>query len=265
MMPASYVGRHRQVRMLPVAEHAEALELLALDAEVLLGVGAAAAADLELRHARAPCRRGRAGPDARSACRGSPSPARTASGGRPSAVDLTIDVLDDLVERRCRGGRCRWRTAARRAAGSARSPALRAAAALVEALRLPARQDLRLARRQIAAHREVGLAADSACACSPWSLGVGRGSRLSRAEPPPVQRQLRPRSARHSSPLAQFNSAVALARSVAFASSERSRQSRADANGQADGQQLLPGRISELREDRRGRRRRSPASTACPG
>jgi hypothetical protein len=41
---------HRQVRVVPVAEHAEPLELVGHDADEALGVGAARAPDVGARH-----------------------------------------------------------------------------------------------------------------------------------------------------------------------------------------------------------------------
>ena len=69
---------HRRVRTVPEPADAQALELLALDPDVLLGVGAAGAADLDRAHVLLLARRASCPPSARSAGRGSPSPGRRA-------------------------------------------------------------------------------------------------------------------------------------------------------------------------------------------
>ncbi len=73
---------HGQVRMVPVAQHAEADEILLLPFDLLGGIGAAQFA--ELRRAGSPCRVS-SPPAIRSAGRGSPSPARRARRSRPGS------------------------------------------------------------------------------------------------------------------------------------------------------------------------------------
>ena len=79
---------HRQVRVIPVAEHHQPLELVGHHVDEALGVGAAGAAEVGHRHVALLRRRARDRPSARSAGRGSRSRAHRAS--NPAIVrDLT--------------------------------------------------------------------------------------------------------------------------------------------------------------------------------
>ena len=86
--------RHRRVRMVPVAEHAEALEVRLLPHDLLVGVGAREAAAFPRPGCacRAPSRSA-----PRSACRGSPSPARTARRSRRACLLLTTTSFRILL------------------------------------------------------------------------------------------------------------------------------------------------------------------------
>ena len=141
--------------MLPVAEHAEALELLALDLEELLCVGAAAAADVELRqlaHLAAQLL-GHLMLDRHAVA----VPARHVRCLEPGhRLRLDDDVLDDLVER---GAEVDMPVGVRRPVVQhvLRLAGVGAQQLLVAGRSRPSAHDRRLALRQVRAHREIGL------------------------------------------------------------------------------------------------------------
>jgi hypothetical protein len=148
-------GRHRQVRIGPLAHHAEPLELVALDAHVLLGVLAARLPERDRRHLV--LLRAEVALDLELDRQPVAVPAgpigRVHAHHRVAAHD---DVLQDLVERRSEvdvavrvGGAVVQHEARRALPGP---PQL-----AVEVLLLPAREPLGLRLGQVGLHREIGL------------------------------------------------------------------------------------------------------------
>ena len=145
---------HRQVRLVPVAEHAEPLEVDAHLVDEAGCVGAAGAAEVGDAHP------GLLRPSSRSTFSSIGRPwqsqpgtyGRVEAGHRPRLDD---EVLEDLVER---GADVDVAVGVRRTVvqDEARGAPPGLTDARVEAVRLPARQHLRLGRRQVGAHRKVG-------------------------------------------------------------------------------------------------------------
>ena len=145
---------HRQVRRAPLAEHTQPAELVALDADVPLGVGPAGGADLRRRHGRLP------GPqvlvDLVLNRQPVAVPARNIRGVEPHhGARLHDNVLEDLVERLAQVD------VAVRVRGPvvqdvARPAGPGAAQRGVDVHAVPLLENLRLAARQVRLHREVG-------------------------------------------------------------------------------------------------------------
>ena len=148
-------GVHRQVRMLPVAEHAEAPELLALDGDEALRVGAAARAHLALRH-RLLLGTSELLLDVQLDREAVAVPARHVRREAPRhRAVLHDDVLQHLVERRAEVdvavgvGRPVVQD-------EARFPGIGRQQTLVDARLRPASHRLRLPLGEVRLHREVG-------------------------------------------------------------------------------------------------------------
>jgi hypothetical protein len=151
--PGFVVGCHRQVRAVPVAEHAEALEFLALDGDELLRVGAAPAADVELRQlAQLAAEILRDLVLDRHAVAVPTGDVRRQEARH--GLRLHHDVLDDLVEP---GAEVHVPVGVRRAIVQhvLRFAGIGVQNLLVEVGLAPACHDGRLTLRQIGAHREV--------------------------------------------------------------------------------------------------------------
>ena len=146
--------RHRQVRLIPVAEDAEPLELVGHDADEPLGVGPAGAA--EIRRAELPLLRPQLAVDLQL-----DRQAVTVVAGHVRRVEarhrprLDDEVLEDLVEGRAQVnlpvgvGRTVVKDVLRPARPRLANPR-------VQAHFLPSGQRLRLGGRQVGLHREVG-------------------------------------------------------------------------------------------------------------
>src|SRR5437016_1489406 len=177
---------HGQVRVVPVAQHAQALELLPLDLEVLLGVLAAELADLGLAE------RLLLGAQLLQDLMLDRQPVAVPAGDERHLVvlhrlGLDDDILENLVQRvadvdAAVGIR---RTIVQHVERPA-APGL--LDALIEVLALPASQDLRLALREIGLHGKVSLGEIQR------GLVVHRKSSAHRSTAPhPNQQSLRPR------------------------------------------------------------------------
>ncbi len=145
---------HGQVGVLPVAEDAEAAELLALDVNPLLGVGTARAADLHLAHG--PLLLAELLVDLQfdgQAVAVPPGHERRVEPLHAPAFDH--DILENLVEGMADVNMAVGvgRAIVQSEVGHVR---LRFADAAVEFQLGPALQDLRFALRQAGAHREIG-------------------------------------------------------------------------------------------------------------
>ncbi len=145
---------HREVGLVPVAEDAEPLEVDAHLVDEAGGVGAAGAA--EVGDAHPGLLRAQLAVDLQLDGQAVAVPARHVGrvepGHRPRLDD---EVLEDLVEG---GADVDVAVGVRRTVvqDEARGAPPGLTDARVEAVRLPARQDLRLGRRQVGAHRKVG-------------------------------------------------------------------------------------------------------------
>ncbi len=145
---------HREIRIFPAAQHAQALEILPLDVDILLRVLAAGAADLHRRHLR--LLRPELVIDLDLDGQAVAIPARNV--GRIEARHgLRFDdkILEDFIER---GAQVNPPVGVRRpvvqhVSGPARA---RGANLVIQLLLLPPRQHLRLGLRQVGLHGESG-------------------------------------------------------------------------------------------------------------
>ena len=184
----------RQVRVLPVAEHAEPLELAALDVDVAQRELAAQPADLRRRHRAAPLDDLRIALDRELDRQAVGIPARHVRRAEPRhRARLDDDVLQDLVEdvavvdvavgvrravvqheQRCAGARLE-------------DP-------VVQLDLVPPREDLGLAPGQVTAHRELGVREDHRILV--FRLGLlARHQTATIADPTPAVRSPRRRAA----------------------------------------------------------------------
>ncbi len=144
--------RHGLVGVVPQADDAEALEVAALDVDVLLGVGAAGAA--EVRRAHLPLLRAELAVDLQLDGQAVAVPARQVGGIEPRhVVGLDDQILQDLVERRADVDLA---VGVRRPVVQKEElgPLPRLANLPVEVHRVPAGDGLRLGRLEIGLHRE---------------------------------------------------------------------------------------------------------------